>query len=75
MWRQENMGGGLSIDKETPREERMDFCIMNEASGRLATPWEDQVLLSGTTRTALNRVFQITKVSQTALTIWYVLGL
>ena len=44
LWRQENMGGGLSIDREIPRDSREDFCIVKEVSGGSVTPWEEQVV-------------------------------
>ena len=41
LWRQENMGGGLFIDREILREALKLFCIVKEVSGWSVTPWED----------------------------------
>ena len=37
------MEGSLTIDKETPREAKIIFCIGKEASGWSVIPWENQM--------------------------------
>ena len=44
LWRQENMGGGLTTYKETLKEDLTIFCTAKKASGLSRPTWETHMV-------------------------------